>query len=90
VFSNYVYYRDRDCRLARRLSLDPSPVDPHLPLALRDAIGRLPRDARRLYVLFYVEGLSVREIASRLERPEGTVKYLLHGLRLQIRQLLGV
>ena len=88
VLSNHNYYRDRDYRLVQRLSLDPPAVDPALPVALRDVIGQLPNDAKRLYVLYYVEGLSVREIATRLQRPEGTVKYLLHGLRLQFRRLL--
>ena len=88
VLSNHIYYRDRDYRLVQRLSLDPPAVDPHLPVALRDVIGQLPKDAKRLYVLYYVEGLSIREIATRLQRPEGTVKYLLHGLRLQFRRLL--
>lgn len=89
VLSNYIYYRERDYRLFHRLRLDPPAVDPDLPVALRDAIGQLPKDGKRLYVLYYVEGLSVREIATRLQRPEGTVKYLLHGLRQQVRRLLG-
>jgi RNA polymerase sigma factor (sigma-70 family) len=90
VLANYFYYRDRDYRLVQRLSLDPPAVDPQLPMALRDAIGQLPKDGKKLYVLFYVEGLSIREIATRLERPEGTVKYLLHRLRQQVRRLLDV
>ena len=88
VLSNYFYYRDRDCRLVERLRPSPPAVEAHLPLALRDAVGQLSRDGQRLYILYYVEGLSIREIAARLERPEGTVKYLLHGLRLQVRRLL--
>ena len=88
VLSNHIYYRDRDYRLVQRLSQDPPAVDPHAPLALREVIGQLPRDAQRLYVLYYVEGLGIREIAARLQRPEGTVKYLLHGLRLQVKRLL--
>ncbi len=88
VLSNYIYYRDRDTRLVRRLSQDPPAVDSNLPLALRDVLGRLSCDGKRLYVLYYAEGLTVREIATRLQRPEGTVKYLLHNLRLQVKRLL--
>jgi DNA-binding NarL/FixJ family response regulator len=51
-------------------------------------VGQLPSDGRRLYVLYYVDGLSVRQIATELERPEGTVRYLLHGLRQQIKRIL--
>ncbi len=90
VFSNYIYYRDRDKRLVQRLSMDPPGGDPSLPTALLDAIGRLPRDGKKLYALYYVEGLSIREIATRLGRPEGTVKYLLHGLRLHVKRLLDM
>lgn len=88
VFSNYVYYRQRDRRLVDRLSLPPPVEDADLPRALREVLGRLPGDRKRLYVLFYVEGLSIREIAARLGKPEGTVKYLLHGLRVHLRRLL--
>jgi RNA polymerase sigma-70 factor (ECF subfamily) len=52
-------------------------------------LERLPPLQRTLYQLYYVEGRSVREIARLLERPEGTVKYLLHTLREGLRRLLG-
>jgi RNA polymerase sigma-70 factor (ECF subfamily) len=90
VLSNYYYYRDRDHRLVHRLSLDPPDMESPLPVALREAIGQLPGDGKRLYALYYVEGLSIRQIATRLGRPEGTVKYLLHILRMQVRRLLDV
>lgn len=88
VLSNYYYYRDRDYRLVQRLRTNPPAVDPQLPVALRDAIGHLPRDEKRLYILYYIEGRSIHEIADKLERPEGTVKYLLHVLRQEVRRLL--
>ncbi len=90
VLSNHDYYRQRDCRLVQRLSLEPPSAEPELPMALQDALGQLSKDGRRLYVLYYVEGLSIREIAARLHRPEGTVKYLLYRLRLDVRRLLDV
>ena len=88
TLSNYFYYRDRDYRLVQRLRIDPPALDPQLPVALRDAIGHLPKDEKKLYILYYVEGRSIREIANKLARPEGTVKYLLHVLRLKVRRLL--
>ncbi len=88
TLSNYLYYRDRDYRLVRRLGADPPPAESPLPMAVRDAIGQLPKDGERLYLLYYVQGLSVRQISTVLDRPEGTVKYLLHGLRQRIRELL--
>jgi RNA polymerase sigma-70 factor, ECF subfamily len=88
VLFNYNYYRARDWRLVQKLSTEPPAADPQLPAALRDAIGMLPRDAKRLYALYYVDGLSVREVAARLRRPEGTIKYQLHELRQRVRRLL--
>jgi RNA polymerase sigma-70 factor (ECF subfamily) len=90
VLSNHIYYRKRDYRLIQQLSQVPPDEDPTLPVALRDVIEQLPKDVKRLYVLYYVEGLSIREIADRLQRPEGTVKYLLHRMRRDVRRLLDV
>lgn len=90
VLSNYLYYRDRECRLVQRLIRNPPVVESEIPMVLRDAIEQLPKNDKRLYLLYYVEGLSIREIAPRLGRPEGTVKYLLHKLRRHIRRLLDV
>jgi RNA polymerase sigma-70 factor (ECF subfamily) len=50
-------------------------------VALRLDVGRalrdLPIDQARAVALYYLDALPVREIAERLHRPEGTVKYWL-------------
>jgi len=68
---------------------DAPGLDPELGVDLAAALGSLRASERRLYGLYYVEGRTVREIACILERPEGTVKYLLHGLRERLRTLLS-
>ena len=57
--------------------------------AVRQAVGGLdPRYALPV-VLFYLEGLSVKEIAARLELPEGTVKIRLHRARDLLKETLA-
>ena len=56
--------------------------------ALRDAIGKLPVDARRTLLLREVDGLSYAEIAQALEIPKGTVMSRLHYARRQLREEL--
>jgi RNA polymerase sigma factor (sigma-70 family) len=49
-----------------------------LRLDIERALRRLPRDQARAIALFYLANLPVREIARRVERPEGTIKLWLH------------
>jgi RNA polymerase sigma-70 factor (ECF subfamily) len=52
-------------------------------------LRKLPARQSRALALFYVEDLSVSEIASLLECPEGTVKALLHRGRATLAHALG-
>lgn len=89
IYSSYVYHKTRDRALLEALQSEPTSCehDPHAEL--RITLEHLPSLQRRLYQLHYVEGFSVREIARFLDRPEGTIKYLLHTLRGSLRRLLG-
>jgi RNA polymerase sigma factor (sigma-70 family) len=49
-----------------------------LRLDIDRALRRLPGDQARAIRLFYLDDLSVREIARRMERSEGTIKSWLH------------
>ena len=62
----------------------PEPADHDLT----DAITRLPAQQRIAVALFYVEQLSVREIATSMKLSEGAVKYHLHAGRAALRKWL--
>lgn len=57
---------------------------------LHESVGRLPARVREIITLHYFEGLSVADIASRLNLAEGTVKWQLHDGRERIKKDLGV
>jgi RNA polymerase sigma-70 factor (ECF subfamily) len=55
---------------------------------VQDALLRLPADLRMATVLYDIEGLSYKEIASALGIPEGTVKSRIHRARSALRDRL--
>jgi RNA polymerase sigma-70 factor, ECF subfamily len=64
-------------------SVDP----PALPDdALMAAVRRLPTQQQIAVSLYYVEQLSVREIAASMKLSEGAVKYHLHAGRTALRE----
>lgn len=56
--------------------------------AVREALARLKPLDRETLVDFYIHGLSLIEIADRLDVPVGTVKRRLHVARHRLRELL--
>ena len=56
--------------------------------ALRAALRNLPRDARVVLSLHYLEGLGVRDMARALGIPAGTVKSRLFNARNKLKQVL--
>ena len=72
-------------RLASRQATVTEPVEP-------DEFGRLlaalPTQQRAATALFYVDGLSIAEIATALDIAEGTVKSHLHDARRRLKPLL--
>lgn len=58
-------------------------------LTLDVAYERLPADMKKLFVDRYRNGLSVTEISESYQRAEGTIKYQLYLLRIEIRRILG-
>lgn len=55
---------------------------------LRKAVAALPPQQRTVVVLFYMNDVSVEDIARTLEIPEGTVKSRLHYARRALRESL--
>jgi RNA polymerase sigma-70 factor (ECF subfamily) len=61
---------------------EPAPFD------LAAALASLPEQQRIAAALFYVDDLSVEEIAQAMGRSAGTVKFHLHAARSALRPLL--
>jgi len=57
-------------------------------LSVQEALGRLDAERRALLAMFYLEALTVSEIAQILEIPVGTVKSRLYHARKQMRAIL--
>ena len=83
---------DEESGLADIPSSDPDPETALLGgesrRLVRDAIGRLPEKHRGALVMFYVNGMSIKDMSRALGRPEGTVKSDLHAAREMLRRKL--
>ena len=55
-----------------------------------NVLSEAPPDQAEAARLFYVEGLTIRQIAVRLGRPEGTIKRWLSNARSFVRSRLGL
>lgn len=64
---------------------DAPDVDPRIA-ALRRAMAELPGERRTLLALFYLEQMSVEQIALAMDIPAGTVKSRLFYSRRQLRE----
>ena len=72
------------------LDFTPSrPASPETALDLEDAMRKLPRGARQVFVLHDVEGFRHEEIAGLLGVTSGTSKAQLHRARMLLRGHLG-
>jgi RNA polymerase sigma-70 factor (ECF subfamily) len=59
---------------------------PELPGDVDALLAQLPPQQRIAAALFYVEGLSVREVATSMKLSEGAVKYHLHAARTTLAE----
>jgi RNA polymerase sigma-70 factor (ECF subfamily) len=79
-------------RMTTDLALDVTPArssSPTAKLGLEAALELLPDGARRVFVLFDVEGYTHQEIASLLGTTVGTSKSQLHRARMLLREQLS-
>jgi len=81
---------ERGGRAFARLRTQESFVSdaPEEPNELASLLGRLPEQQRMAAALFYVEDLSVGEVADAMDLSEGAVKYHLHAARSTLRGAL--
>jgi len=80
----------RGRRAVERLEGRVQPVAdaPREPSELAAMLATLPEQQRIAVALFYVEDLSVAEIASAMKLSDGAVKYHLHAARQSLRNTL--
>lgn len=78
-------------RIAHRDRTDVAPPElpPESP-GVAAALAALPRQQRTAAALFYVEQLSVREVATSMKLSEGAVKYHLHAARAALREKVSL
>jgi RNA polymerase sigma-70 factor (ECF subfamily) len=73
-------------------AIDALPARPHAPgdrMDLENAIAKLPKGARRVFLLHDVEGFKHEEIAGMLGVTTGATKAQLHRARLLLREALN-
>jgi len=70
--------------------LDRSSGDDRVGQRVADALAVLSARDRRVVVLHYLDGLSVREVSQRMDLPAGTVKRVLHESRNSMRREMGI
>jgi len=87
--------RELALRQATGNDLPTAPRDPESAASgaetqatIQAALLELPPDLRAAVVLYDIEGLSYREIATALQIPEGTVKSRIHRARGALRESL--
>ena len=78
----------RRLALTRLAARPPAAGPPDEPDELGRLLAELPRQQRVATALFYVDGISVAEIAGALGVAEGTVKSHLHDARRRLRAVL--
>ena len=69
--------------------VDENYYDEYENIDLVTAINSLQEDLRSTTALFYYEDLSIKDISSILEIPEGTVRSRLTRARQKLREILG-
>jgi RNA polymerase sigma-70 factor (ECF subfamily) len=75
-------------RLASEQSTVVSPEEPH-DADLQWMLAQLPRQQRLALALFYVDELTVAEVARAMRLSDGAVKFHLHQGRERLRQILS-
>ena len=76
-------------RLAGRADVSSDEPQPPPDDVMTSSVAQLPRQQRIAVSLFYVEQLSVHEVAEAMGLSEGAVKYHLHAGRERLRDLVG-
>jgi RNA polymerase sigma factor (sigma-70 family) len=80
---------DANPEIQLRSGASPSPDDLASRAALEWALRAIPAAQAECFLLHYLCGYTIREIAASQGVPEGTVKFRLHAARKAMRELIG-
>ena len=83
--------RAESYRRTRPLDESPEPAGPSLPVSdgiLEHCLARLPETQREVITLYYLEEKNVKDVATLLDLPEGTVKSHLHRARRRLAEMM--
>ncbi len=81
--------RGNNSELNEEIAADPAVGSPREEIMdLRAAIRRLSPDYRQAVYLFYMQNLTVRQIAAMMDKSESNVKVILHRAREQLKRFL--
>ena len=78
----------RKRRAVDRLAVEPAASSAPEPDGLQAILDELPRQQRTAVALYYVDGLSVSEVADAMQLAEGSVKSHLHDARRKLRAVI--
>jgi RNA polymerase sigma-70 factor, ECF subfamily len=79
----------KDRAVARLAATPAQPDGTPEPDRLGELLDQLPRQQRIAVALYYVDGLSVAEVAAAMGLAEGSVKSHLHDARQRLRAVIG-
>jgi RNA polymerase sigma-70 factor (ECF subfamily) len=79
----------KDRALARLAATPTQPVEAPEHDRLGELLDQLPPQQRTAAALYYVEGLTVLEVAATMGLAEGSVKSHLHDARRRLREVIG-
>jgi RNA polymerase sigma-70 factor (ECF subfamily) len=65
-----------------------SSASPPSDMDLEQCLSRLPQAQRQVITLFYLQEKNVKEVATQLDLPEGTVKSHLHRARRALSEMM--
>lgn len=88
-----INYCQDELKIDRRIVNDDTIVEQqgkaesYLSIEIEEALDKLDNRSREIVTLKYLQELSIKEIATVMERPEGTIKTWLHKALQQLRAI---
>lgn len=87
-----VYFSDDDFAMvaSKEESVEESVLKREEIAKLRRQVSKLPEKMKMVILLFYMEGLTIQEIADTLHIPQGTVKSRLSQAKIRLKEGMSI